>query len=883
MSTVNITPTPRILNVLAHTTMDPVDALCELIDNAIDSFEHAKGQGLDVGTPTVRVEIPSVKEISQRQGYIRVSDNGPGMTLTQVQKALCAGYSSNNSFDNLGLFGVGFNISTSKFGIRTRVATMRPGNQRYLCVNLDLQEINRTKCFEVPYEEKPQCALDEFFPSLCMHGTVVEVSHWWPEGDTNHAFALSLAKISDTQLRKTLGRRYSTLLQKKQVKLILNGHECVPFRHCVWRADRFVMKQGVKVPAVMQIDEEVGVVRKCERCGAEVGASHECPECHSLEIREVVQRVKGWIGVQRYEDKAKYGIDLIRNGRCICEAEKNAFFFFKNEDGILEKEYPQDNGGTNGRIIGELHFDFVPVGFTKEDFDRSSVEWHKAIACVRGETSLLPSRIPEGKNNSSPLFRLFQAYRRSDPGPTCLYMGVYDETKRGPTRISKDVIEDYLKRFEKNENGFGWDDDAEWYKHVENCLTPPASGLPCCPNCQMELPEGTVECPACGTILQGKTCTSCGEKIPVSAQQCPRCGAGQGAAQGGKETQGCDGFGNGLGGPSGGGDGQDAFWFCAVCHAKNPATENCCTQCHNHRGALNPLDEEYLRLHSDKKDELSRKDIAFLLPNGELTPKISFDVFFTQSKIEPYVPDKRCLKTLPFVEVRSANSIVLFVDPRDGLFARGELAIKEVVAEEVAQHVYEYSLKAQSQDDQALRLAVLVNIIKRTCWREDFELDKRSINEKISRIFRAVKEQLVENTSNEDDYFSDLDDDDKAETLRTLASNGVPADRYSSVCTSGEFLRYVPDRFVVQLFTNYPKDFFDKGVLKPSVSEDTVKLFGAEAVQSQHQLNVQQVLGYLQTLLTFSEMKQVANPDSDYVALVRLSANALIKKLAIHV
>ena len=112
---------------------------------------------------------------------------------------------------------------------------------------------------------------------------------------------------------------------------------------------------------------------------------------------------------------------------------------------------------------------------------------------------------------------------------------------------------------------------------------------------------------------------------------------------------------------------------------------------------------------------------------------------------------------------------------------------------------------------------------------------------------------------------------------------GVPAEKYSSVCQGGEFIRYVPDGFLLQLFRDSPDDFFDKGVFKPSVPDDTIRLFGKEAVAEQHQLNVQQIAGHLQTLLTFVGMKQVANPDGDYVALVRLSASALMKKMAVHV
>ena len=40
----NLTPDPKVLIALTHTDIKPLDALCELIDNAIDSFSSAKKQ-----------------------------------------------------------------------------------------------------------------------------------------------------------------------------------------------------------------------------------------------------------------------------------------------------------------------------------------------------------------------------------------------------------------------------------------------------------------------------------------------------------------------------------------------------------------------------------------------------------------------------------------------------------------------------------------------------------------------------------------------------------------------------------------------------------------------------------------------------------------------
>jgi len=64
-----------------------------------------------------------------------------------------------------------------------------------------------------------------------------------------------------------------------------------------------------------------------------------------------------------------FGIDLIRNGRAIRPSEKSAFFTYVDEFKNEIKDYPIDS--QYGRIVGEIHLDFVPVDFLKQDFQRA--------------------------------------------------------------------------------------------------------------------------------------------------------------------------------------------------------------------------------------------------------------------------------------------------------------------------------------------------------------------------------------------------------------------------------------------------------------------------------------------------------------------------------
>src|ERR1700759_4065077 len=109
--TVNITPTPRILQVLGDIEFAPWQCIAELTDNAFDEFLSIKRSKVSWKEPfEVLVSIPSGSTL-RRDSAITVRDNGRGMSLDQVTNAARAGWTSNDPFSKLGLFGMGFNVA----------------------------------------------------------------------------------------------------------------------------------------------------------------------------------------------------------------------------------------------------------------------------------------------------------------------------------------------------------------------------------------------------------------------------------------------------------------------------------------------------------------------------------------------------------------------------------------------------------------------------------------------------------------------------------------------------------------------------------------------------------------------------------------------------
>ncbi|MBD0707664.1 MULTISPECIES: ATP-binding protein [unclassified Streptomyces] len=409
---INVTPHPRILGVLGDIEFSHWQCLAELIDNSFDEFQAAGGT---VDRPSVAVSLPPAN--SQRAtAEIKVQDNGRGMSLEAVTNAISAGWTSNGRHGSLGLFGMGFNISTARLGRRTTVRTSRAGDSDWIEVTLDLARIANSSKYQAPYRLVPKANRGE-------HGTTVTISELKQE-----QYATLCRPKTQNVIREKLGDVYSYLLAEKGFLLTLNGKKVRPRLPCVWDEKRTVTRQGVEIHAVQRIDRTLSSKKACMACGywSTADAEH-CEECGQdrLELRE--RKIWGWIGIQRYLHRTDYGLDFLRNGRKIMLKDKRVFLW-QDEDDIdeAELEYPIDSGAVQmGRIVGEIHCDHVTPNYQKTAFEFETAEWRQVLREVRGTSPLRPkiAKSLGRAENRSPLALLFAGFRRQDPGLNYLIPG----------------------------------------------------------------------------------------------------------------------------------------------------------------------------------------------------------------------------------------------------------------------------------------------------------------------------------------------------------------------------------------------------------------------------------------------------------------------------
>jgi hypothetical protein len=449
MSTIDITPTPRILRTLGEIPFEPWQCLAELIDNSIDIFLEASRVGTALEKQAVTISW-SGDQVADKNRTIEVVDTGTGMSIDQIQNAARAGYSSNDPIHNLGLFGMGFNIATARLSEKTKLLSTRQGDQYWVGIEIDFSQLISTGNFMAPLIQEPKSNTNE-------HGTKIVLSQL-KKG------MYSQFRDRESQIRRQLENIYSPLLSHIDIDVSLQGKRLTPKHHCVWAKTRYVIRDKIRIPAVLEIDKTLGEalfdIEKNTYLSRddEVIYRRQESEGNALPKNIIVRhkRLRGWIGIQRYSDPNDFGIDFIRNGRKILISNKSIFSYENPLTGTTILEYPVELGSTvGGRIIGELNVDYLLPTYQKNGFDTSDPSWKETLEALRGIGPILPKRrkaMGYEDKNTSPLGLLISGYRRPDPGTKNL-------------SVERSIAREFLERFRKGEPEYISDD--KWWESAQ--------------------------------------------------------------------------------------------------------------------------------------------------------------------------------------------------------------------------------------------------------------------------------------------------------------------------------------------------------------------------------------------------------------------------------
>lgn len=440
-SSVDITPTPRILRTLGDIPFEVWQCFAELMDNSFDAFSDAENKGISINTPRIDVYWSNdAVEPSQRE--IVIEDNCTGMSLDSLHNAAKAGYSSNDPIHNLGLFGMGFNISTARLGDETTFLSATRDSHEWVGITISFADLIKQQSFSAPVVRIPKNSSDEM-------GTRIHIRKL-KEG------IFSELRKKETSIRRRLQKIYTPILAKRKVSVFIQGKQLVPIPHCVWSNSRFVMRKNQRVNAVIPINRDLGEglfdIQRNRYLSDDEASVLDQANLPSHIIRRS-RRLKGWVGIQRFCDTTDFGIDFIRNGRKILVSDKSLFGYENPDTGAFVTEYPIELGTTvGGRIVGEINVDYLIPTYQKNGFDTTDKSWSLTREALRGAGPILPrsrSSLGYDGDNNSPIGKLVNAYRRNDPGTKNLSI---------PTGQARE----FAKKFAAGDPEY--ETDEKWYK-----------------------------------------------------------------------------------------------------------------------------------------------------------------------------------------------------------------------------------------------------------------------------------------------------------------------------------------------------------------------------------------------------------------------------------
>ena len=454
-SMLNLSPDPRILPMLGEINLSQERCMAELIDNCIDAFTTSHESNILVYTPQIWVTTP--QERNRDNAKVVVKDNGPGMSTERLERAVSAGWTGNDPINRLGLFGMGFNIATARLGGVTHVWTTEAGEDVWRGIEINFQQLIKEKKFETELKIKPKS-------DHSISGTEVIISKL---KEPQLSWLIKSSNIM--KLKKFLGQIYSAALQDTslpfKIELFLNGQTVKPIRHCVWsdhQEGRVSRTRLGDVEAFQKVDVLLPSKKYCAQCWMWLSSDMDtCPTCGDDGIVITRQRrIRGWLGILRYFSETDYGIDFIRNGRKI-ELLDRSLFKWTGDSGV-EEEYPIDDPRRRGRIVGEIHLDHCRVSYTKDRFERDDPAWPEMLEVIRGRGPLRPekARLLGYADNTSPLYLLFQAFRRSTPSPKVA--GAYANLL---AVANNDCAVEYAEQFAKGVRDY--QTDAKWFALIE--------------------------------------------------------------------------------------------------------------------------------------------------------------------------------------------------------------------------------------------------------------------------------------------------------------------------------------------------------------------------------------------------------------------------------
>ena len=220
----DLTPHPRILPMLGEIVLPQWRCLAELIDNSVDSFIEALRAGTPVQDPQVIISVPTGGR--GQSSRLSVRDNGPGMDVDTLERAARAGWTSHDPINNLGLFGMGFNIATARLGARTTIWTTMSGTPEWVGLGIDFNQLMDREDFITPRLSRPKPNSDLSGTEVIIENLKTDQLEWFSKAYNRSNASKQLGKIYTSMIgpaRTPIGSSLRLMATKFDPDCIVSG------------------------------------------------------------------------------------------------------------------------------------------------------------------------------------------------------------------------------------------------------------------------------------------------------------------------------------------------------------------------------------------------------------------------------------------------------------------------------------------------------------------------------------------------------------------------------------------------------------------------------------------------------------------------------------
>lgn len=317
---IDMTPDKSLMKKIGAKNYKIGEALAELVDNSIDARLEDKKLEVNV---TLRLD-------RKDKNFISVEDNGSGMDIKTLKKAIVLG--SSNKKDKLGMYGMGLKTSCMNMGSLFDIKTTQINSPEESSFLFDSEEWMKAK-----HGWKNQ-KINIKYTNMVSHGTTILIKN------LNIKRNIQPRRL-ENKIIEDFGIRYGMLIKEGKVVIKINNFEVEP-----------------NIP----------------ECESETQVKFD----FLIDENNPKSRIHGWVGLKWDKiskkvvgsQRGNYGFITFRNKRLITLWDN-----MRVDNSIFAiKRHP-----TLATIIGVAHLDCIPVENDKRNFIQENDLYVSAVNKIR--------------------------------------------------------------------------------------------------------------------------------------------------------------------------------------------------------------------------------------------------------------------------------------------------------------------------------------------------------------------------------------------------------------------------------------------------------------------------------------------------------------------